>query len=218
MAIANVQSFLDVLQKHKISKSTQYRLLGFGGCPLYVEKEFNEPRNGGDGGIVYLKTGSIPERTVQAIEINYQGFKTRIPGQAEYASPLEFTFRMPEDYLWRNALEQWSFETYNELTGTGTNYPCQNSIFDVGIVSDTKGIVRMYRFFNVWPEKIGSVEYNVSDNPAEVSFNVSFSFSRWIPITVHDSGQLDHTVSNEIKQTYEKYRANIEANKSVCAI
>jgi hypothetical protein len=212
MAIATVKQFLDTVKKNKISKSTQFRLLQFDGCPSYVKREFQE-----DGGYLYLKTGSVPARTITEISVQYQGFKFPIPGQVEYESPQEFTFRTPENFLWRNALEQWSFDTFNEMTGNGIGFPCDNSIMDIGLVNDAGQLIRIYRYFNIWPTKVGSISYNLSEAPTEVEFPVSFAFTRWAVITVTDDGSLDDSNStDEQKAIFEQYRSAIETAKASC--
>lgn len=213
MAIASVQQFLEITAKHKISLSTQYRLLQFDGCPDYVKREFQE-----DGGFAYLKSGSIPSRGLGEIDISYQGFKIPYPGQAVYESPQEFTFRMPQDALWRNALEQWSFATYNEVTNNGIGFPCANSIMDVALVNDKGHIVRIYRYYNVWPAKVGSAEYNLADAPSEITFSVSLAFTRWTPVSVTDTGALDDSnTTDEQKAIFDQYRTTIQTAKSACA-
>lgn len=212
MPIASVKQFIDNFPKHKISKSTQFRLLGFYGVPDYVQKEFSE-----DGGIYYLKSGKVPKRTLGGIEVMYQGFKLDTPGQVEYESPHSFTFRTPEDFLWRNALEQWNFDIYNEITGNGLGYPCESAYFDIGLVADSGRIIRIYRFFNVWPKTVGEIQYDISDAPKEVEFTVDISFSRWSVVGVTDSGELDDaTQSDEQKAIFEQYRNVIESAKATC--
>lgn len=211
--VASVKQFLENLPKHKISKSTQFRLLGFYGVPDYVQREFSD-----DGGVYYLKSSKIPSRELGGIEITYQGFPVDIPGQAKYESPHSFTFRTPEDYVWRNALEQWNIDTYNEMTGNGIGYPCASAYFDVGLVADSGRIIRIYRFYNVWPKKVGDIAYDLADAPKEVEFTVDFSFSRWDLVPVTDSGALDGAANDAQKAIYEQYRAVIESAKASCAV
>lgn len=212
MAIATVKQFIDNLPKHKISKSTQFRLLGFYGVPEYVQKEFSE-----DGGIYYLKSSKVPSRSLGGIDISYQGFKLDIPGQVEYESPHPFTFRTPEDFLWRNALEQWNFDMFNEVTGNGIGYPCESAQFDIALVADSGRIIRIYRFYNVWPKKVGEIQYDISDAPKEVEFTVDISFSRWAVVAVTDSGELDESSNtDEQRAIFEQYRNVIESAKATC--
>ncbi len=214
--IATVPSFIDTLAVHGLSKTTQYRLLGFAGVPEYIQREFNEPKNGGGGGVLYLKSGSVPGREVVPMEIKYQGFQIPLPGQSKYESPITFKFRTPEDFLWRNALEQWNFETYNEMTANGsTTMPCANSILDIGLMGSGKGIVRIYRLYNVWPTKVGEISYDLSGDVAEVEFDVSIAYTRYAPFPVTDPG--DGTVLNdEQRAVFEQYRSVIAANKATC--
>lgn len=217
MALAPVQSFLDVTARHGISRSTQFRILGFSNVPEYVQREFNDAPTG-EGGVVYLKSGSVPGRTLQAIEIQYLAFKTYAIGQAEYTeNPIQFTFRTPEDFLWRNALEQWSFESYNELTSNGSfSMPCPNTTMDVGLLNSKGRIARIYRLFSIFPETIANIQYNLADAPNEVEFTVGFRYTRFKVMPVVDTGSIDESFLNrldvETKAIYEQYRNNIFAN------
>lgn len=220
MALAPVQSFLDVTARHGISRSTQFRILGFSNVPDYVQREFNDAPTG-EGGVVYLKNGSVPGRNLQSIEIPYLGFKTYAPGQAEYTeNPLQFTFRTPEDYLWRNALEQWQFEIYNELTSNGAySMPCPNTTLDIGLLNNKKRIARIYRLFSVFPESLGAIQYNLADAPNEVEFTVGFRYTRFKVMPVVDTGSIDESFLNrldaETKAIYEQYRNDIFANANI---
>lgn len=220
--LATVQSHIDNTAKHGISRSTQFRLLGFSNVPDYVYKEFNEAPLG-EGGVLYLKSGVVPGRSLQSIEINYLGHKSYSAGSAEYdPNPMELTFRVPEDYLWRNALEQWSFEIFNEETSNGSySIPCPNTSLDIALLGRNGKIIRIYRLYSVFPARIGSIQYNLAENPSEVEFSVAFQYTRFKTIEVTDTGSIDASYLNRLdaeqKAIYEQYRNNILSNSSnVC--
>lgn len=215
--IASTANALEAFSRHGISTNTQFRILGFHGVPDYVIKEFNEPSQGGLGGIFYVKSAKVPGREIQSTDIKYAGFKIPVATVSVYENVWPVTFRTPENYLFRNALEQWSFEEYNEMTSTGSiNFPCANAKIDLGLLSKNNGIVRVYTLHNVWLNKLGDISYDMSGDVSEVEFTADFVYSRFsVTPGILDNAGLE-ILTDEQRQVFEQYRSVIEDSRKTC--
>jgi hypothetical protein len=168
MALGSIKKAYDVFRAHDFSRSFQLRILDVGdGVPNYVRKELIDQE-----GRVYITTAVVPGRNITDIGIQYQGFKFHVPGQAEYPNnPWPLTFKTPGDYLVRNALERWSFETASDETSCGSfNMPCKNSNIAIAVLSPKCEILKIYRLYGVYPQAIGEISYN-QENVENTIFN-----------------------------------------------
>ena len=213
MALGSIQKAKQVFQQHDFSRQNQVRILDVGpGVPAYVRAELIDNPVGA-GGYLYATTYSIPGRTIESIDIPYQGFKFKIPGQASYEpNPWQITFSTPGDYLVRNAFERWSFATINEDTSCGKfNFPCDSSSIDIAVLSPQCKIIRVYRLIGVFPQSIGAIEYDQTEIQ-KTQFTVGLQYQMWRPVLNFDTGSIDTTALSTTDLIYAGYENGILTN------
>lgn len=218
MSLGSIRNAYEVYKQHDFSLSHQFRLIAILGAPEYVSREINE-RPSGEGGALYIRSASIPGRSVQNIEVPYQGFTFNKPGAVKYEdNPWSVTFKTPGTYLVRNALEAWSFEMFSDETSCGNfRIPCNSAIIRLGLTDSNCNIIRVYDLIGVYPSKLGAISYNIENNEL-TEFEVSFYYQYWRLVPNFDTGKVDSTLAQQalIASTYAGYHSTILQKEAEC--
>lgn len=218
MALGSIRQAYDVFKQHDFSRSFQLRILDMNNVPDYVRRELIV-----DDGRLYATTYVVPGRSIQNIDIPYQGFQFKLPGQVSYDSPNPWsvTFRTPGDYLARNALERWSFETANDQTSCGRfHMPCENTTIDIAVLSPTCEIMRVYRLHGVYIQNVSEIQYN-QENIEGTTFTAAFHYQYWRPAHAFDTGVVDSTAVAEdalIDGVFATYENRIQEGLDNCPV
>jgi hypothetical protein len=221
MALGSIQKAYEIYQEHDFSRQHQIRILNMNNVPDYVIKEIIEKPTGA-GGYVYATTYSVPGRTINDIQLPYQGFNFHIPGMVQYDSPNPWVinFRTPGDYLVRNALERWHFAIVSDETSCGAfHIPCADTTIDIAVISPQCTILRVYRLHGVYPQNVSPIEYN--QEAVEITtFSAAFHYQYWRLVNTFDSGLIDSTASDQaqIDGVYASFESNILSNKGNCGV
>jgi len=221
MPLGSIRNAYDVYQQHDFSRSFQFRIISMFGVPDYVLREVVE-KPVGEGGALYLKTASIPGRTVNDITVPYQGFEFHTPGSVKYDdNPWTVTFKTPGDYLVRNALERWHFEMFSDETSCGNfGIPCADTVIRIGLTDATScSIIRTYDLVGVYPSKLGPIAYNIESTDL-TEFSVDFFYQYWRLVPNNDTGNVDSTTSegSKIDETYGDYHTSIIQTDENCGV
>jgi hypothetical protein len=214
MALGTIKDAYDIFQKHDFSRSFQLRFLdinapGKAGQKLKEELVDNNGR-------YYITTMVVPGRTVQNIDVPYQGFQFKLPGQVSYdtPNPWQIAIRTPGDYIVRNALEQLSFQTANDETGCGvSNLPCKDILIKIGVLDSKCAIMRAYVLHGVYIQNISEIGYN-QENTEGTTFNAAFHYQYWRPST--DGLGADAPTPANLDNVFDTYSNKIAAAKGEC--
>lgn len=214
MALGSIKKALQVFAQHDFSRSFQLRLLDMNNVPDYVRRELIDQE-----GRVYITSAVIPGRTITNIDVPYQGFNFKLPGQVSYdTNPWTLTFRTAGDFLGRNALERWSFETANDETSCGKfNLPCENTTIDIAVMSPKCEIIRVYRLHGVYPQNVSEIQYN-QESVEGTTFTAAFHYQYWRPAQGFDTGLVDSENVNQsfIDDVYATYESKIQQGTGSC--
>jgi hypothetical protein len=217
MSLGSIKEAYNVFQQHDFSRSFQLRFLDIqvrGSRDNPVGRELIE-----QNGRYYITTMVVPGRTVQNIDVPYQGFQFKLPGQVAYDSPNPWTlnFRTAGDYLVRNALERLSFETANDETTCGAfNLPCKDTMITIGVLSPKCEIIRAYDLHGFYLQNISEISYN-QENMEGTTFAAAFHYQYWRPSTRFRGGDLI-TAGTDLANTFETYSQLIENADQTCGV
>lgn len=214
MALGSIKKAMQVFSQHDFSRSFQLRLLDMNNVPDYVRRELIDQE-----GRVYISSASIPGRTITDITVPYQGFDFHLPGQVKYdTNPWTLDFRTAGDFLARNALERWSFETANDETSCGKfNLPCENTTIDIAVLSPKCEIIRVYRLHGVYIQNVSEIKYD-QKSVEETSFTAAFHYQYWRPAQGFDTGLVDSENANQtlIDDVFATYESKIQQGSGSC--
>jgi hypothetical protein len=129
-----------------------------------------------------VKAAQIPASTLGTIEVPYFGRKIRLAGDRTFAD-WTVTVINDEDFLIRNAMEQWSNQIQslqgNLRTFGGASPSLYKAQAQVTQFSKTGVPIRTYQFSGIYPSNIAPIEldWNATDTIEE--FQVTFQYDYW---------------------------------------
>jgi hypothetical protein len=146
--------------------------------------QFTNPANGvADIKVPFLaKAASIPEVRLGNIAIPYYGRKINLAGDRTY-DPWNVTIINDEDFLIRNALEQWS-NAINSFEGNirtigGSSPLLYKSDATVSQFDKSGNVIRAYIFHGIYPSDISSIDLDWEATDRIEEFRVTFTYDFW---------------------------------------
>lgn len=145
---------------------------------------FNNPANAAaDFKVPFMvKAAQIPEATLGLIEVPYFGRKIKLAGDRVFA-PWTATVINDEDFVVRNALEEWS-NKINSFQGNLRQFSAASPLLykataEVTQFSKTGVPLRTYKFQGIYPESVSTIDldWNATDSIEE--FQVVFQYDWW---------------------------------------
>lgn len=129
-----------------------------------------------------VKAASIPPSVLGQIEVPYMGRKIKLAGDRTFES-WTVTVINDEDFLIRNAMEQWS----NSINGMKTNITAfdtssPNQYKSEAIItqfSKTGVPLRVYNFHGLFPTNIAAIEMAWETTDQIEEFTVEFQYDWW---------------------------------------
>lgn len=128
-----------------------------------------------------VRSTSMPETTIEAIEVPFQGMMYKMGGTTTYAE-WECTFNADNDMQLRKGFHDWSNAVHNPQNnahGTPEDYlgeisielldPFQNFTQDPDATYTTT-------LYGCWPSSVGSIELDYSNNTDVTQFAVTFTY------------------------------------------
>jgi len=161
-------------------------LTGGGARQSLFSVQFNNPGNPlADRKMPFMiKASSIPEARLGNIQVPYFGRKINLAGDRTYAD-WTVTVINDEDFLVRNAMEDWSnkinsFQGNLRTIAGGSSSPlAYKADATVTQYSKTGAAIRQYTFHGIYPADISAIDldWNTTDQIEE--FRVTFMYDWW---------------------------------------
>lgn len=159
--------------------------LTFGGARgSLFQVTFTNPANGvADIKVPFMvRTAQIPESNLGTIEVPYFGRKIRLAGDRSFGD-WTVTVINDEDFLVRNALEEWSQAIsghQSNIRDFGSASPLlYKSTAEVTQFSKTGTPIRTYKFNGIYPSMIAPIDLNWGDTDSIEEFQVTFQYDWW---------------------------------------
>ena len=129
-----------------------------------------------------VKAAQIPASTLGLIEVPYFGRKIKLAGDRSFGD-WTVTVINDEDFLVRNAMEQWSnyiqsFQTNLRIFGSASPsaYKAQAQVTQF---SKTGVPIRTYTFNGIYPSEIAPIELDWNSTDTIEEFTVTFQYDWW---------------------------------------
>lgn len=156
---------------------------GFARPSLFQVEVANPADPSGDNILPFFcKTSTIPEATLNSIDIPYMGRTIKVAGNTREYPDWTVTISNDEDFIVRNALEAWSHyinTAEGNLRNFGSNSPSEyKSLARVKQYSKTGEIIREYQFVGIWPLTIGAIDL-AWDSTEVQEFDVTWVYDYW---------------------------------------
>lgn len=159
--------------------------LTYGGArPNQFEVQiFNPANSSGDLKVPFLvNAASLPASTLGQAPVAYQGRTINLAGNRTFA-PWTVTIYNDEDFLIKNALEEWS-NKINSMRGNtrgfgGPESSRYKSTARVTQKGKTGNNLRTYRFEGLFPVEVSEIGLNWGENDTIQQFQVTFAYDWW---------------------------------------
>ena len=161
------------------------RLTGGGARPNLFEVELNFPTGVETGGDLLdksrflVKAAALPASTLAPIEIPFRGRILKIAGDRTFET-WTITVINDTDFTIRSAFEQWSQLVNSMENGTGRTDPeTYQKNATVYQLNRDGGVLRAYRFYDIWPTNISTIDLNYETVDTVEDFTVEMQVHWW---------------------------------------
>ena len=129
-----------------------------------------------------VRSAQLPESSLGLIEVPYFGRKVKLAGDRTFGD-WTVTVINDEDFLIRNAMEEWSSKINSNQTNLrsfGSAAPLlYKSTAEVTQFSKTGVPIRSYKFNGIFPTSISAIDLNWGDTDSIEEFNITFQYDWW---------------------------------------
>ena len=130
-------------------------------------------------GIFLVKAASLPASTISPIEVPYRGRITKVAGERQFAN-WNVTILNDNDFMIRNALEQWSSGILNH---TATNGRLKSLDYQTDMRVEqfdrNENVIKTYYMHNCHPQNIGEIGLDFGNTNSIEEYQVEFSVDYW---------------------------------------
>lgn len=159
------------------------QLTGGGARPTLFQVQITNPINGaGDLKVPFMvRATTLPASTLGVIEVPYFGRKIKVAGDRTFDT-WSVTVMNDEDFLIRNAMEEWSnsINLHQQNTRLGgsspTEYKSQATVQQYG---KDGSILRTYNFNGLFPTDISDITVDWDTVNTIEEFTVTFQYDWW---------------------------------------
>ena len=145
---------------------------------LFMVQFLNPANSIADIKAPFLITASeLPESHLGTIQVPYFGRMIKLAGDRSY-QPWPITVINDEDFLIKNAMEDWSAKI-NSPEGNTRRLAKYKSQARITQLSKSGKALRTYIFHGIWPETVSEIGMSWSDNDNIETFRVTFQYDYW---------------------------------------
>jgi len=138
-----------------------------------------------NGATYHVRATSFPASTLGVIPINWRGRTVNYPGERAYA-PWQITILDDPKMATKlfEAFHTWSNLINNHTTNANSGaYPEFDSSLTVSqLGTDSDAAVRTCKLQNAFPQSVGELAYDMSQDNALLSFAVTIGYSHYLTI------------------------------------
>lgn len=124
-----------------------------------------------------VQTAQLPASNLGTIQVPYFGRMLKLAGDRTF-DPWTVQVINDEDFLIRNALENWS-NAINRLEANERILQNYKSVATVNQYSKGGQIIRTYRFEGIYPAVVSPIDLGWDQNDAIETFQVEFQYDYW---------------------------------------
>lgn len=168
----DLKTYFQTLQQRDFLRSMQFRVntLTYRGVSLLTEQD-----------MVYIKTGSLPGRSVAPISVPYMGLNFKVPGTAQYGDSYQVTFYCDNGLTIKNLFEGLQMAVFDDRKSFG-NYNTQGGdriAFSTFNQNGVENITSGYELVGIFPTQIGDIAMDTTANGGTVDLPITFAYSYW---------------------------------------
>lgn len=166
-----LQDFYRTVSERGVARDMQFRIIQLG------DSKFNNED------LIYIRTGSIPNREIMTDAVHFRGFKFNVPLTVSYpgSEGWDIEILMDRDYKIYDKLYEWHKSYFDESTLMGNNIPDSSNIIELVAVNDTLDIAKRIKLYGCFPTKLGDIKYSIGGTGTAISINMTIAYQYWTP-------------------------------------
>jgi hypothetical protein len=129
----------------------------------------------------FVKTFSLPARTIGEIVVNYQGLQTKIAGDATY-DDVTMTTHIDYDFKTKEYFEFW-MEGIVLVETEGTNFRTAPAEYKAEILVEQLGrtgeVIASYTLVGAYPKQMDSIELSHESTDTLEELSITFGIDYW---------------------------------------
>lgn len=133
--------------------------------------------------LVFLKTATLPGKTISVQNADFMGLKFNIPGSVQFdgSNNWQTTFYCTQDYRLRDMLEASMLDSFDQESSTGNLEPRDLEGYKIvlSLLDDKLDTVREYHLHGCFVTNLGAVNYNVGGAGAIQEIQASIAYQYW---------------------------------------
>ena len=174
-----IQDFYQQASTRNFARDFQLRITSF------IVNGINEI---GEEDLVFLKTATLPGKTINVQSAPYMGLNFNVPGTTTFDNTNNWavTFYCSQDYKLRELLELSMQNTFDQETSLGNMEPRPLVEYKIvlSLLDDKLNTIRTYELLGAFVTNVGAVNYNVTGNGAIQEITASIAYQYWVADTV----------------------------------
>lgn len=170
-----IQDFYQQASVRNFSRDFQLRITSFlvNGIDQIAEED-----------LVFLKSATLPGKTINVQSAPFMGLNFNIPGAVSYDSSNSWnvTFYCTQDFNLRKLLELSMGDTFDQESSTGNMEPrnLQQYKIVLSLLNDKLEPTRTYELLGCFVTNVGATTYNMTGNGAIQDVTATIAYQYWI--------------------------------------
>lgn len=130
------------------------------------------------------KAASLPDASLAPVEIMYRGRPVKFAGERTF-SPWTITLYNDNDFIVRNAFEEWIDSISNANSTNGTLLPSAYQVdMEVYQMDRNDQMLKKYIFRDAFPVNVSDIPLSWDANNQIQEYSVTFEYNFWEPVTL----------------------------------
>lgn len=162
----SILRFYEVAKAKEFARDFQFRVVTLG--PLTTDD------------IVYIRTGTLPGKSIENHQVPYMGLNFNVPGSTKYdgSDAWSVTFLADEAMNIRSKLEAWMSEIFSVETSSG-KYGVPSEIATIDLLDKEFNAVRRYNLIGTYIKSIEPLNYDIKGAGKPQEFNAVMAYQYW---------------------------------------
>ena len=145
-----------------------------------------------DSDMVFLKTASLPSKTISTIPAPFMGLDFQVPGTVKFDGNAGWPvkFYCTQDYGIREFLEQATLGTFDQETSTGDMEPrgLYTDFIKMSLIDDQMNEIRSYTLLGAFITKIDEIGFDLTKGGGIQEVGASIAYQYWTTCPSSDIG------------------------------
>jgi hypothetical protein len=136
-----------------------------------------------DQDLVFLKTASLPGKSISTTTAPFMGLDFQIPGTVKFDNnnAWNVTFYCTQDYNLRSMLEDSITDTFDETQSYGNMEPrdLNQNIINLSLIDDQLNEIKVYTLLGAFITKIDDIAYDLTKSGGIQEVKATIAYQYW---------------------------------------